>query len=113
MKADSLSLLISDFGTLYRYFPYSTDTFTNLILQKGLMSVDSMPRKQGLFLLKNVIELPLQRWESYIAWDTFQWQLFFSLYEALDESKSHLLKVYSLCLFIKAYFYMLFLAVLV
>ncbi|KAF2070000.1 hypothetical protein CYY_008683 [Polysphondylium violaceum] len=62
------------------------------ILYQSLIDKDSLPRKQGIHLLKNTISLAQPIWKQFLPqnWSTKQWNLFYSLYESFDETKSHL-----------------------
>ncbi|KAM9953052.1 hypothetical protein ACTFIR_008110 [Dictyostelium discoideum] len=62
------------------------------ILFESLIDKDSLPRKQAIHLLKNTVALPSMLWKNQLPknWEQKQWNLFFSLYECFDETKSHL-----------------------
>ncbi|KAN0012110.1 hypothetical protein ACTFIU_000333 [Dictyostelium citrinum] len=62
------------------------------ILFESLIDKDSLPRKQAVHLLKNTVSLPSMLWKDQLPknWEQKQWNLFFSLYECFDETKSHL-----------------------
>ncbi|EGC36841.1 hypothetical protein DICPUDRAFT_14626, partial [Dictyostelium purpureum] len=62
------------------------------ILFESLIDKDSLPRKQAIHLLKNTVSLPSMLWKESLpkGWEQKQWNLFFSLYECFDETKSHL-----------------------
>ncbi|KYQ93556.1 tRNA/rRNA methyltransferase SpoU family protein [Tieghemostelium lacteum] len=66
------------------------------ILYRSLIDKDSLPRKQGIYLLKQIIvllgNLTDKSWKSLFPeqWEQKQWSLFLSLFEAFDETKSHL-----------------------
>ncbi|GAM18654.1 hypothetical protein SAMD00019534_018290 [Acytostelium subglobosum LB1] len=62
------------------------------VLFHSLLENDNVPRKQSLHLLKTLIALPSSAWQQYLPFNPKQWSLYISLYEAFNETKSHLFK---------------------
>ena len=54
---------------LFIFFFFSSFLFSSFLIysQKGLTASDSMPRKQALFLLKNIVHLPRASWSKYVS----------------------------------------------
>ncbi|EGG14322.1 tRNA/rRNA methyltransferase SpoU family protein [Cavenderia fasciculata] len=68
------------------------ESFWNVVVV-SLVDSDNVPRKQALHILKAALSLPVQRWSDYLPpWDNTQWNIFISLFECFNETKSHLFK---------------------
>ncbi|EFA86070.1 tRNA/rRNA methyltransferase SpoU family protein [Heterostelium album PN500] len=62
------------------------------VLFISLIDTDNVPRKQSLHLLKTFISLPASCWQQLLPFNPKQWTLYFSIYEAFNETKSHLFR---------------------